>query len=350
MFSGHIFSSSFWRSYWVALRRSKRDQRDRKNVIKFTVGLLFFTAYYGYVIGSFALNGAGSILLIFVSVIAGALLLGWISNRSDEKAAEREALADVDTVLRTRLAQDCFIIATVLSRASSEATLREKELPSGVEVITRRVQIDKLRTLSEWETLTSEVRELLLLPDGHWSQRQIQSTYTYFEIVRCLRWVLCADNSLTPLSAFPKMNYGDSHSIFANPTPILSGGRLRPTWDLRVERNKADAFFSRCLAEAIGRGTISASGDETKTWASDVNETARLPEVRDVLAGVQTISEVDDHTLRYLACLGLQRYDCLRLLIDLQGKSSDRQAWEAFCFRMAPSGKDEAEIAESIIL
>ncbi len=349
MFSGHIFSSSFWRSYWVALRRSKRDRRDLKNVIRFTVGLMFLIGYYGYLIWSFALNGAGSILGLFALIIGGAILLRWISNRHDEKIAEREEAANVDTAVRDRLAEDGFVMATLLSRASSEAMLKAKELPPEVEIITRRVQIDKLRNLDNWEKLTGTVRELLLLPDGRWSQEQIQGTYSCFEILRCLRWTLCTDNSLTPLTSLPKMNYKASHSIFTNPASILSGTRLRPTWDIRVERNQADAFFSRCLAEAIGRGTITASSDETKTWATGVNDTARLPDVRDVLAGIQTISEVDDFTLRYLASLGLLRYECLRLLIDIQGENPDWKAWEVLCFPKTPIG-EEAESEESTIL
>jgi len=350
MFSGHIFSSSFWRSYWVALRRSRRDRRDLKNVVRFTAALLLFVGYYGYVIGSFAQHGAGSILLLFLSVFTLALFLRWISNRRDEKAAEREDLANVNIGLRNRLAEDGFVLATLLTRASSEAMLKQKELPPGVEVITRRAQIEKLKSLRKWDTLPGAVRRLLLLPDGHWSQEQIQSTYPCFEILRCLRWTLYIDDSLTSLTYLPKMNYETAQSIFENPQPILDGTRLRPTWDIRVERNQADAFFSRCLAEAIGRGLISASSDETKTWAYDVSETARQPEVRDLLAGINTIAEIDDSTVRYLGALSLQRFRCLQVLLDLQLEACDWKAWDAVCLPTALIGEDNEETEESTIL
>jgi len=350
MYSGHIFSASFWRSYWVALRRSSRDQRDRKNAIRLTFAIILFFGYFGGLIGFFALNGAAGPFLVGASLSASIILFGWLSNRRDEKEAEREDLANVDLALRSRLAEDGFAIATLLTRASSEAMLKQKELPPGVQVITRRVQLDKLKSMNKWETLPTEVRDLLLLPDGHWSQEQINSTYSRFEVLRCLRWTLHLDDSLTPLTSLPKMNYQTAQSIFEYPESMLDGARLRPTWDIRVERNQANTFLSRCLAEAIGRGVISASNVEAQAWASDVNDSARRPEVRDLLAGIHTISEVDDATLRYLGSLSLLRCRCLHLLLDLQLEAPDWEAWASICFPTAPSAEEDEETRESITL
>ena len=338
-----IFSKSFWRTYWIAIRRSGRDKRDLKAALLITVGLLFFVGYYGFLLINFlSVSGDAAMAVVVVFVLCAIALVRYIFEQRDKRKADRADEAAVDQEVRRRLAEDGFFVAVLLTRAGSEQSIKENEPPPGVTVITRRIQIETLRKLGKWDTLAQPARNLLLLPDGHWSDEQILSARPCFETLRCLRWALFLESDLTPLPNIPKMNYKESQKVFENPEKILEGRRLRPIWDIRVERNKADQFFTRCYAEAIGRGLITPETEETQNWASELNETVRQEHVRDVLAGIQTIAEIEESSLRYLVRISFQRYKCLQLLIDLQDGLNKWSEWEDLCFP-APTEEASAE-------
>ena len=40
-----ILSGGFWKSYWIALRRSAKDKRARSMSLKITFGFIFLAAY-----------------------------------------------------------------------------------------------------------------------------------------------------------------------------------------------------------------------------------------------------------------------------------------------------------------
>ena len=53
----HILSREFWRTFWISIRRARKDARDRKNVLRFIFFLLISILYYGR--------------LVWISVLAG---------------------------------------------------------------------------------------------------------------------------------------------------------------------------------------------------------------------------------------------------------------------------------------
>lgn len=340
-----IFSRSFWQSYWVALRRSPHDKRDRKVALRITLALLLFFGIYGtYIVwivrhvfnspGEWYIFAPGLLVLVVV------ITYSRISERKDRLANDKADLAAVDPALRARLAQDAYTLAVLLTRAGSEHALKEKELPENRVAITRQIQMEKLRQLGKFATLPPSVRDLLLLPDGHWTEDQMLSVRKCFEIMRCLRWVLGEEPILTPLTQVPKLNFKDAQRLFESPQKILEGNRLLPNWDIRVERNNADFFFGRCFAEALGRGLISNQNPDIQAWAANVNQSMRENHVRDVLAGVQTIAEVQEAGLMYLAWTSQHRYTCLRLLMDLQDGKDRWAEWDQLCFPQAPPKSD----------
>jgi hypothetical protein len=338
----HIFSGEFWRDFWVSIRRAKRDSRDRKAILRFLGIVLFSVLYYGRIIWVSGMESGdkGTLFLygIFASCAAVAMVGIWISNKFDERTARLESNRSVDQAVRRRLSTDGFALSVLLARAGSEQMLREKELPHGVEVITRRSHIDQLKKLDLWNSLPGELRTLLLMPDGHWPEDVIQFPNS-FETIRCLRWILRIDTNLQALTYFPKMNYTYAQQLVDKPERLLSEGGMVDIWDIRVERNHADAFFSRCYAEAIGRGIMSNADSETQTWAIQTFNSARDVEIRDVLVGYETISELDEGTLRYMFGISFQRYRCLQLIMDLIDGVNRWDDWTTLCFPKGNSPK-----------
>lgn len=341
----HIFSREFWRAYWVAIRRSTRDRRDLKHVLLLTAYLIVVILYYGYFIWSAKAGfdiGTGLILSVVIFFVVTGFVGRWASNKLDERKARKEADLATNKMLRRRLASDGFALSVLLSRTGSEQMLREKLLPPEIEVVTRRFHIDRLRELKEWDRLPMQVRNLLLMPDGHWPLDLIATFRQSFETLRCLRWVLRVDESLEPLSYLPRMKYETAQELVEKPERLLSSIGMLETWDIRVERNKADVFFSRCYAEAIGRGWINDENGHAQSWAIGVYESARDLENRDTLVGYETVGELDEMTLRYITGVAFQRYKSLQLMMNLSDGADSWEEWTALCFPPYISESSEA--------
>jgi hypothetical protein len=338
-----IFRSEFWHQYWIAIRRSKRDSRDRKNVLQITFFLLAFVCYYGYLI-LYASRGFLDREMIFPTCIGACfalmIVIGIaINNRLDARKARSESDLAVDQFLRQRLASDGFALSVLLMRSGSEELLREKQLPTEVEIITRRAHLAQLHKLEMWDQLPSELKNLLLLPDGHW-QRDSLHRSAAFETLRCLRWVLRLDGQLQPLTYLPKMDYRPAAELLITPERLLTSTGMVEIWDIRVERNHADTFFSRCYAEAIGRNLIQPDVEDIHAWATDVFENARSSDQRDILVQHEAISELNEETFRYVFGLSFQRYSCLQIIMNLIDGLDQWQAWNNLCF---PIKKTPAE-------
>jgi hypothetical protein len=266
----------------------------------------------------------------------------WVNNKIDEREARKEANLATNKSIRSRLASDGFALSILLSRAGSEHMLREKILPPEIEVVARRFYIDQLHKLKEWDRLPTQVRNLLLMPDGHWPLELIATLRESFETLRCIRWVLRIDKVLEPLTYLPKMKYKSALELVEKPDQLLTGIGMLEIWDIRVERNKSDVFFSRCYAEAIGRGWVNDEDKNSQTWAINVYESARDIENRDVLVGYETVGELDEMTLRYITGIAFQRYKCLQLIMNLSDEADSWEEWTGLCFPLSIPESSEA--------
>lgn len=323
-----IFSTEFWRSYWISIRRSRRDRRDLQFVLLTALVLLFFLAYcVPLLVYGFADRTLVFVLLPFLVF----LLLRWIDNRREDRTIRKEADRAVNKPLRDRIAADGFALSVLLARAASEQLLREKELPPHIQIITRRAHLAQLRQLSLWESLPAGVRDLLLMPDGRWPQNAID-LWRSFEILRCIRWALRLDSTLVDLTHLPTMDYKSAIELLQKPERLLSGSGMLDTWDIRLARNQADAFFSRCYAEAIGRGIFKPGNPDSIQWANNLYQSARDPEQRDTLVSHYTVAELNDGTLRYVTTIAFHRYHCLQFLIKLLDGTKAWDDWIEFCF------------------
>jgi hypothetical protein len=252
-----IRTREFWRSYWFALRRIRKDRRARSFAIRTTLVLLYLLIYVPWFFLWQMTHGeagpavmAGFYVLIFASGVSAALLMhGWHRKQDDLlnfslTGQERSRPADssgVSVEVRSYLEQRALIIASLLARASSEIGLRDRQLPPGMEVVTRQIQNALLRERGLWNVLEPSEAELARAPDGGWTVEQRNEVICWCEQLRLLRWALGADSELTPLVHSPKIDLSLSYE------PMRLGPALQP-WEVRVQRDLAMGYVLRVAA------------------------------------------------------------------------------------------------------
>ena len=158
--------STFWKSYWIALLRSKEDRRARHLALKISAFLLCILIYALFWL--FPLHEREGIwLYAFYGVIFGsALLTRFFLKRSNRRQDEMlsfsltgshrltpEGTAYVSEAVRNYLAERTLILSSLVARAASEIFIQHNELGSGVQVVTRQTQNALLRQTGLWEKL-----------------------------------------------------------------------------------------------------------------------------------------------------------------------------------------------------
>ncbi len=315
-----MFTSKFWKAYWIALRRMHRDPAALRLGLRVTAYFIYLAVYLGWIARGVLATHDGETYFILgfgAALGGGALLLVSIWNWKDAWLTRREAAKTVNVAVRDQLRLEAFAIAMLLHRASSEQMVQTKTLPPGIEVITRRSQLDRLRALGLMTSFPEHVRSLLLLPDGHWTPQQINASWFSVEALRCLRWVLCLDSALLSLGDVVDSNAKDLNTLLDKPERILKAQRLLDPWDIRVERNIADAVFSRCYVEQLSRGKIPAENEEQRSLALEIQEAAIDAPHEDYLVGSRTVIELSDDAARDLSMTAYRRHSCLLQIMDL---------------------------------
>jgi hypothetical protein len=198
--------------------------------------------------------------------------------------------------VHTYLIDRAAITAALLARAASEGYLQNKELPSGVEVVTRQKQNETLRRENLWEKLEADEADMFRAAGGHWNSEQVNSAAVLCEYLRLLRWALGLDANLFPLAHFPRVDVSLTEGLAEQRQKVFQWKVVLAPWDVRVERDAADQYFGRCIAEIVARGKTNVPG-EVNEWAHAVRNDLIGPS-RDYLVGVQTIGELDDAALR----------------------------------------------------
>ncbi|HEY1766632.1 MAG TPA: hypothetical protein VGG26_03220 [Terracidiphilus sp.] len=180
-----------WKALWVALRRSRRDPKARTILARSLLSLLLFAVwlvwnFFEFRGLSFQMGRFGVVLCSFVAVEL-FVLLAWppLSHWLDQRALERKSPAMIPE-LKLALYREACLLATLLERMASEYRM-EKEIPANIEVITRRVLLDRLKSLGLREELEPWVLDLLLAPDGHWTAEQKNRALPALECLAVLR-------------------------------------------------------------------------------------------------------------------------------------------------------------------
>jgi|SRR5665213_983934 len=318
-----MWRRAFWKTYWIAIQRSARDRRARSFAWRVTFLLLYIAAYLAYLVWAFSQPAA-----VFLIVPAlGALLVRFLitrSNRRDDNLLEfsitgntpQRPLENAESgPLRGYLAERLQIIGSLLARAGSEAYLSTHELPPGAEVVTRQNQNAFLRAHRLWEKLESAELALVTTQDGGWTIEQQGEAINWCEQLRLLRWIFGVDTEITSMEHSPKIDFRLYQGVLDQQELSIESAKAPTSADLIVQKEIAQAYVARTVAEMKARGIMPGSS-ELEAWAKELRAELGGPST-DLLAGVKTVGDLDADSLRLLAMTAIARYRYSGYLSDV---------------------------------
>jgi len=319
-----LFKKSYWRMLlrkatwfeaWLNLRRAHKDKRARKHLLQFSLLLLIPAICIAYTIW---LAGSGALFLIpFVIPV-----IWWRSRREKQDSVPlritpspepviRQLSPREHSIIRLYFAELALTFAVMLDRAGSEAYLREKFLPDGFEVTSRRVHLDLLKAKGIWERMAQQDREMIMIADGHWDWDQINQVALGMEPLRLLRWILRIDFYLPVIGQQLKSDYRLASDLVNTPQKVLEGKELADVSMMRVGQEAAHHFFFRCLAEAIHRRYYDTVNEEDTKWATDISTTLSGKQHEDLVLGDHLVSEATKDDLLWAISLSRKRTEFL---------------------------------------
>lgn len=320
-----LFEKSVWVELWGSVRRAHKDKRARSRLafLSLAVGLLVLVAAAVIVYLAF-LIGTGAILIVpFVIPV-----LWWIRRSADHEfqpmnIVPQWARPDVKAeeasggLLRRYFAELALLYAVLVDRAGSERFLKEKELPPGVEVTSRRLHMDVLRSSSLWDRISLKDREAIMMPDGTWAWDKINLYATGIEPFRLLRWILRLEFRLPTIGQHLTGDFSIAHGIVVNPERLRQGRALVEDASVRVARDDARNTLLRCIAETISRGYQVAEDEKTAAWAKEVSEELSGNQHADFLLGNELVSEANRDRLAWATALANIRTDFLSAVLEM---------------------------------
>ncbi len=331
MWFAPLFRGQTWRESWVAIRRARRDTRARAYLLRI-FAMVFFAGYSVVLIFAFV-SGLGADSTFFV--VAGIVLICFVSvlaiHKWRDRQEARSASPAVAPELQREMQKEALLIAILLIRAGSERMM-EKELPPEVEVITRRAQRERLMQLALWDDLPAAMKDLLLLPNGHWTDRQKWAAESCWEYFSVLRWVVRLDDSLRTLDRPPVYDLAKAREVVHSFEAWQPGDTLAP-WDLRPWRAQAGYHLGRLWTEAVARGLLQEGiePDQREQALRSKREIDADGASTDLLIDAQTVSELSNPQLWFLLRMAHRRWEILNFLVDWLSKDDPgeglRQIW-----------------------
>lgn len=325
-----ILSRGFWKSYWIALRRTGKDKRARSIGLRITFWLAYLVAYVLFLVFMEVYTAAGqgiwnAVFYAFIfgtGAIAAMFMRRW-HRKQDEllntsltgrAPLHPQDFADASAEVRSYLEERALIIASLLARGASEIYLQHHRIAEGAEVVTRQVHNSLLRGAGLWDKLERPEADLATAADGLWSTEQQNDVLTWCEQLRMLRWVFGIDSELVPLAHFPALDFSLSQEVLRRGRPLTNKPLLKP-WDVRVQRDIANEYTARVVAELKARGIIAGS-PELEGWADEFRAKS-IGDSTDYLAGARTIGELGGDALRRLGAFASARERYCAYLVEL---------------------------------
>jgi hypothetical protein len=353
-----LLSPELWRALWIALRRSLRDRRARRDALRLVLVLVLggtiVLAYFAWYLYHFRfinedqearqVIGVGLIAVI-VLVGAGAAvrqLWEWRKEVLWERHKQNCSDGEVALQLKLDVYGEACLLAALLERLSSEVAM-EKELPEGFTVTTRRVLLDRLADLKLRQTLEPWLLDILLAPDGHWPGYLKTGAMPAWECLAVLRWAL-GIAELRDLTVDPKYDWTDASGLFEVKEP-KNLNLVRP-WKIRFKLEATEVFFSRCWSEIVARGEVADLPQEDVEKASREREAIRSEGyTADFLIGASTISELPSPLLWFIARRAYNRCSTLSLMVPITtGDLPPNKLRELFARFFEMNGSREEEI------
>lgn len=305
----------------MSLTRIHKDKRARKHLLGLTFLLLIPAIVIGYIA---LLVGTGAWLFLPVLIP----ILWWRARQAkndepvhiaprEDAPAEKHLSADERRKLRTYFGELAILYAIMVDRAGSERFLKEKELPEGYEVTSRRKHLSLLKKCGLWDRLSANDREAMMMPDGHWDWTRIHQTALGMEPLRLLRWILRLDFYLPLIGQQLNGDFTIAHEIVLHPDKVLHGRHLAEPELVRTGRDSAQHYFIRCLAEGISRGYHTPEDASAVDWARSLSESLSGKQDQDLLLGNHLVSEASPEQLHWATSLAKMRVDFLNHTLGL---------------------------------
>jgi hypothetical protein len=325
----NLASGEFWRRIGPALRRAHKDRRARKQLrtsLVLLIAPLFCLVYLLWFVG--VIVGAGPFGLTCVIVFLACVIAGEIIRRRKREAKKRTGQgADPErrpppplpsSELRREFADLTLLHAVFADRAGSEQFLHTKILPEGIEIVTRRVQLDLLRDRGLYDRLDPIVLGLLLRADGHWTPSDCNTGALALEPLRVLRWCLRLDHYLPTVGESLRLSYDLASATVKDPGALFRGTDFISYGTLNIAFRAAANFMHRCYAEAVHRKLMQPSNDVDAARCRRIFEKFRHDEHKDLVLGSAIVSKATDSDVLHARLLAARRYHLLSWVAHLQ--------------------------------
>lgn len=318
-----LLRQSTWRQAKFSLYRVTKDKRARKHLLRFLLQLaspVFWLVAAAVLVGAsiamVAVGGAAAISSVapLFGICFGLAIGALIHASRREAAAARMPQPLSPDQLRSVHAffvELALIFAVLADRANSEAFLKEKVLPYTIEIISRRVHIELLKSRNLWDKLSPSERQVLMIPGGEWPWPTIHQAASFQEQLRLVRWILRLDFFLPDLGLQPQFKPRSYKELILDPKKLLESPRLIRLHDLEAAREAAKNVHLRCAAEEIIRGYHGPEKAESAPWAQHVSATYGGKQSEDLLIGDTIVSEVSELILRQTTILTRTRTEFL---------------------------------------
>lgn len=317
-----LFGKATWNDVGLSLRRVHKDRRARKHLLAFSILLLaplLCIAYLWWLIGSGAIYFVPFLIPIFWLMQRGYKQQDKASLRvTPGPSPERRELSKEElSQVRSYFATLALVFAVFLDRASSEAFLKQNEVPEGREVVSRRTHLELLKTIGAWDRLAQADRDAMIDADGKWEWPKIHRAAMAVEPLRLLRWILRVDFYLPLVGQQLEIENKLAHELVHTPDKVLKGGELATVAMLETGRDSARHFVMRCVAELISRGCEEAKTDEIKQWATKTAASLSGDQNADFLLGGKLVSEAPEDHVRWAMSLSRTRAEFLQWAIGV---------------------------------
>jgi hypothetical protein len=325
-----VFKSHYWRmllrrATWLeaslSFKRAHKDNRARKHLLGLVILLLVPLLCVVY-LAWLARSGAW----LFIPFLLPILWWRARSAKRDDvpvhiaptpEPVTKDLTEEERAAMRRYLAELTLIHAVMVDRAGSERFLKEKELPEGIEVTSRRTHLDLLKARNLWERLAREDREAIMMPDGHWDWTRINQVALAMERLRLLRWILRIDFYLPLVGQQLKGDFTVAHELVKEPQKVLGGNKLADLTMMQTGKEAAEHYFQRCLAEAISRGYYSPDDEEMVERARKLSASMAGRQSDDLVLGSALVSEASKDHLMWATSLSYRRCSFLGWTISL---------------------------------
>jgi hypothetical protein len=325
-----LFRKSYWRMLlrkatwieaWLSLTRAHKDRRARRHLGRLSLMLVVPVLCMAY---AFWLIGSGAWIILPLL----APILWWQNRRRNEDQVPvritpgpeplvRPMTARERELLRLYFAELTVLYAVMVARAGSEGFLKEKTLPEGFEVTSRRTYLDLLKSAGLWDRMARVDREAMMMPDGHWGWARINQVALGLEPLRLLRWMLQIDFYLPLVGQQLKGDYAIAYELVQVTEKVLGGKDLAELEAVRVGMESAEVFFHRCLAEGISRGYYEVETEEAVAWATRVSTNLRGRQHEDFVLGGKLVSEASRDELLWAVSLSRRRTGFLKWVVEV---------------------------------